>query len=449
MERFTKSATERQVLSKVAVMAAALVLTQVSDAASAEAQVNRLGFPVGEKSKLHTNLSVATAYDANPRRREDDRTTPDIDEGEGVDDVRILIRPSIELDVPGQNGAFRLRLGSTISQFLGTGSSAGSETRFGLDANLYLRIGSQRSAVAFIIENSPILTPTVMDELGTIGSDEVLFPALSNVGKAYLTLRPGGGALEFDIGYKNNYVIYLRDQTVDAPDDGFFHNAFIESRLKFLPKTALVFYGDFGWFDPSNPEQGGPQSTLESNPFSVMVGLIGQITRKLSAEVRVGYAETLAWQRGRGRFSVTSPSNQRTVVGLASVTWDVLRTARVTLSYQRSLQPTIALTSFITDAIRLRGNWNIDRLVLGLYAEAQFRDFGTQETSPSADVAEPTASLVFGGARADYYFLDWLVGGLNYRLMIQDSNDSSRGFAVPALGSFERHQVIAQVGVRY
>ena len=409
------------------------------------AQVNTLGFRVGEKSKLHTNLDIATAFDSNSLRREDIEGTP-TDETEGVEDVRLLIRPSIELEVPGRSFEFKFGLGASITQFLGTGSSARDETLFGFDSAINLRVGSKESTVAFYLQNNPVLTPTVLPGLGTIGADERLFPAFTDTGRAYLTVRPGGGALEFDVGYANQFIIYTRDDP-GSPDDGFTNTAFVEGRWKFLPKTAALIYADFSSFDPANPSR-DTATTLDSNPISVMLGLRGKVTRTLSAELRAGYGETLVWERGGSRFSSVDDANQRTVVGLASLTWQVMQTAQVYLAYQRSVLPTVVLSSMITDAIRLRGNWSIDRLVLGAYGEVQFRDFGTQTEDPTAE-SEPFATLVFGGARADYYFFDWLMGGLNYRVMLQSSNDEDRAFATPVLGGFDRHQVFAQVGFRY
>lgn len=412
-------------------------------------QVETLGFRIGEKSKLHTNLDLSTGYDTNSLRQDDDFD-------DNASDVRLMVRPSLSLDVPGRAVAFRFGLGATISQFLGVNSEieGADETLFGFDANLYFRLGSNDSAVSFILENQPTLTPTVIPEPGAIGADERLFPAFADSGRAFLRLRPGGGALEFDVGYRNDFVIFTRsqpDQRAGSPDDGYNHVAFLESRLKFLPKTAALFYAEFGWFDAANPER--EVTTADANPFSVLVGLIGQITRTVSLEVRAGYAETLVW--AGDRFGETDPANQRSPVGLISMTWKPIGTAQLGLTYQRSLQTIVALSSFIADAFRFRADWSVGRLVLGAYAEVQLRDFGTQidirdpGVMPEGVEAEPFATLVLGGARAEYYFLDWLTGGLSYGVMAQNSNDEDRQDAVPALGGFTRHQFFANVGVRY
>lgn len=412
----------------------------LAPAAADAQQANRLGFNIGEKSKLHLNLDLATMWDSNSLR---------LDDTDGADDYRLVVRPSLEVEVPGTQATLRLGLGATVSHYLGTGAASSDETLVGADGDIYLRLGSLKGPISFTLENSPMLTPTVLPGVGTIAADERLFPAFSDIGRAFITGRPGGGALEIDLGYENQFLIYNRDQGYQAPDDTFQHSAFIEGRLKFLPKTAVLLYGDFGWFDPSTPS-GQPQTTLASNPYSVLLGFRGQITRTLSAEIRAGYGETLVWIDER--FGSLAETNQQTVIGLASVTWEPIRTAKVSLAYERSVQPITALSSFISDAIRLRTSWAIDRLVLGLYSELQFRDFGTTppDTAEATGAArEPFSTLVLGGARADYYFNDWLVGGLNYRLMIQDSNDESRAGALPQLGGFTRHQAIINLGVHY
>lgn len=414
----------------------------------AEAQQNksRTGFRIGEKSKLHLGIDLASSYDTNSRRR------PDA-EAANSQDVRLLVRPSFEIDVPGTSAAFRIGAGTTFTRFLGVESNADGESLFGFHGDLYLRLGSRKAPVMLTVENTPILTPTVMPDAATISTDERLFRAFTDSGKAFVTLRPGGGALEFDLGYANSYILYIRTEET-APDDGFSHVGFLEARWKFLPKTAMLFKADFGWFEPANPN--GNLSTKPSNPFNATVGIIGQITRTISAELRAGYGETLTWNTEE-RFSETHPGlNQRDLIGTAAVTWQILKTAKWTLAYQRALQPIVALSSMRSDSIRTRLNWGIGQLVLEGYFEYQFRHFGRAETADPADAdglqdQATEGSLMFGGARADYYFTDWLTGGLSYRVMVQDDfNDTVvNSNDAPQLGDFDRHQAWVTVGVHY
>ena len=438
----------------------ALVLGASSPALAQSA--SRLGFRIGDKSKLHLGLNVASAFDTNPTRLADD---------ESVSDVRLLVRPSFRVDVPGSSGELRLGVGTTLSRFLGTGGRDTGETLFGFDGNVFLRIGSRRSAVMLTVQNTPTLTPTVLPELGSIASDERQFPAFSDQGEIALTLRPGGGALEFDVGYRNQFLIFTEAGGAQPLDDSYSNVGFLAARLRFLPKTAVLLEMDFGAFDVDLVDD-AQQTTFESNPYNIMVGLTGQITRTLEAEVRVGFGETLTWcPQGEqidadgdgtaevtcdGRFDQVDPGlNQRDIIGNVALRWKFLKTAQLSAAYTRSLNGTVLLSSVRNDTFRLTANWNIGRLVLGAYGEAQLRHFGLQTrqnpaTTPDGESpTNPQATLIIGGARADYYFKDWLVGGLNWRLMDQSSNDEGRPNQRPLLGAFLRQQIFANVGVQY
>lgn len=440
----------RQYLHRSLAIVSVASLCTILSGGLAVAQDQRLGFKVGTKSKMHLNLDLSAAMDTNPERQDTD-SVPD------TENFRIIVRPSVAVVIPSRAYNFRMRVGLTVSQFFPPGnSSEPSETKTGVDGMLRLRIGTKRSSVNFTIENTPILTPTILPELGTIGADEVLFESFSDTGRMFFTFRPGGGALEFDVGYQNQFNVFIRGSNTDglsaSPDDGLWHRGFIEGRLKFLPKTAALIYAEVGAYDVYNPENPNGITTPESNPISILLGVEGQITRSISAEVRLGYAESLVW--AGGRFTELASQNQRTPVAIASVLWNPMPTVQVSAGYQRTLQVTTALGSSVSDGFRFRATWGIDRLQLGAYAEAQFRRFGDQAIDVNQNPNEltqnkPTATLAFGGLRADYYFFDWLIGGINYRTIFQQSNDSNRGNIVPELGAFARHQIFGTVGIRY
>src|SRR5262245_57374617 len=76
------------------------------------------GIPIGEKSRIHTELTLGVAFDSNVQRNDPDLVDRD-------PDGRLLIRPGIGVDVPGQS----LRLGfathASINYFFGVGNSVG------------------------------------------------------------------------------------------------------------------------------------------------------------------------------------------------------------------------------------------------------------------------------------------------------------------------------------
>src|SRR5688572_3794271 len=98
----------RTLLSAAAVVAAALVPL------SAHAQSQGVGFPIREKSRIHTNLDLGVGFDSNPDPF--DSATDD-----DVSDWKALIRPGILINVPGSSLQFDLRSQLSINQYFGVG----------------------------------------------------------------------------------------------------------------------------------------------------------------------------------------------------------------------------------------------------------------------------------------------------------------------------------------
>ncbi len=440
------------------VAAAAFAGSLMAQEASAQ-QVKALGFKVGQKSRLHTNLDLMTIFDSNPKRRDPGNVvSPGVTEADGQDTWRLIARPNIFLDVPGKTLALTLGAGATINYSLESSGGNDSEGQYGFDVDLGLSLGNSRSKVSFELNNMLMKTPTILTDPGAIGADESLFPAFTNQGIAKLIFRPGGGALSISTGYKNNMLIFDRPQDNGAaPDDGQTHTAFVEARLKFLPKTDVFFWADAGLFIPTINRTGPLDQnviTKKSTPYHLELGLDGQITSRLKAEVRAGFGHNLVWNDDF--FSQTYIAEQLTPVGTAMVEYEFGPKIKASLAYQRNVQPIVALNSMIYDAVRLRGEMGIDRLVGSVYVEYQARDFGTAVDGPNQQTGEPYTDLFMGGARVDYYFFDFLTGGVQGRMMVQKPNDDARQAALgtdaritPELGEFDRFQFMFNVGLKY
>src|SRR5207248_4456655 len=143
-------------------------------------------------------------------------------------------------------------------------------------------------------------------------------------GSAVVSLRPGGGALNIDVGYQNRLSFY---------DNSFLgasqlHGGLIDARLRFLPRTALAFHGDFSAFKP-NDQSNQHTPTEVSTPYNVWLGLIGQVTPHIATNLQVGFGDALTWSNGF--FSSVSSDNRRTIIGTAELTYVFFGSSRVTL----------------------------------------------------------------------------------------------------------------------
>ncbi len=405
---------------------------------STHAQVSTTsGFPIGEKSRIHTNLEVGVGYDSNRERFESGQ-----EELTGqLDDWRAIIRPGLEIKVPGSSFSLGLRSQLTITQFFGT-RNISSDTSYGGNIGLQLQFGSDDSIISFKIEDELVRTPVLFDESGTVASDERRFRQWFNDGSARITLRPGGRALELDFGYRNRLALYDTDD--NSLPKGQQHGGIFEARWRFLPKTVLLFHGDISTFLVTDDRQTGDLRTSEGLPVHVYVGAVGQVTARLQAELTVGYGDTLSDESSRGT---------RGPIATANLSYQIRESMVIQAGYRRSIEPVVALSSYSSDAGFMRySSLFFGRLTLQLLGQYELRTFAAIPGIPGLDDGSQ-AGVITGDARVEYWFFSWLRASVNYRLLMQLAEDEAqvvnRELGLPGLQEFTRQQVFFNVGFRY
>lgn len=398
---------------------ATILMVGGANVASAQNYGAGMGFPIGEKSRIHTNLDLGVAFDSNPSRFDNQgNATPT----GSLSDWRGLVRPGIIVDVPGSSVMLNLRGQVTILQYFGAGTA--SETTFGGDVGAKLQLGGDDSILSFKLEDTLVRTPAFLSEPGTIASDERRFREWNNRGTAGITLRPGGRALEFDLAYMNEMVIY------DNLPASQRHGGLFEARWKFLPKTALVFHTDLSTFQPVSDPLNTTNSAL---PLRVTLGLVGQITAKLSAEATAGYEDL---------FSEDSNNSIRTVIGNAVLTYTFSEISSITAGYRRRVFPVVVLNGYTSDAPFLQAKIGFaGRLIFSLFGQYEFRSYA----------GDQGVQVATGDASVEYWFFEFLNASLGYRLMYQNPNQDVPASATGGafLQDFNRHQVMLNLGLRY
>lgn len=398
-------------------LAATAVVSLPSIAAAQTTAATNRGFPIGEKSRIHTNFDTAIGFDSNP---------PRVDPA--TSDWKAHFRPSIEVDVPGSSVDLGLRGQFFIEQFFGTSGQAG-DTKFGGDVGARLRLGSEDSVVGFELRDTLARTPSFFAELGTVGADEIRLEQWHNRGLANLVLRPGGGALEFRLGYGNELLLY--DQLPKSQN----HTANLEAKWKFFPKTALVFGADLGFFSATTV---GGSETNRASPLNISLGLQGQITPRLSTMLRVGYGDTFSWSGDF--FSTIASENVRTVIVMTDFTYALMPGSSISIGFNRLVRPVILLDSYSSNAPYAKIQLSLmSRLMFGVYGSYEFREFG------GAGAQTGSTQVAMVDTRVDYWFFEFLKGGLVYQLVHQTQGDAAN----PLLEEFTRHQALFTVGLYY
>ena len=430
--------------TKATLPASMLLAVLVPAAAQAQAPVGTTsGFPIGEKSRIHTTFETGVGFDSNRDRFDDD---PDGTRDDGqLSDWRAIFRPGLEIDVPGSSFRLNLRSMLTITQFFGTGQTT-ADTSYGGSIGLSTQLGSEQSIVSFKLENELVRTPTLFDESGTIASDERRFRQWFNDGSARLTLRPGGRALELDLGYRNRLSLYDADGDDGLPQ-GQQHGGIFEARWRFLPKTVLLFHGDVSTYIVGNDSSNPLFRTSEGLPIHVYVGAIGQVTSRLQAELTAGYGDTLTEDSNRG---VRGP------IGSAILKYAVTESINISGGYRRTIEPTVVLSAYSSDAAFLQfQSIFFGRLLFSAFGQYELRSFADLPGVGGLSNGS-SANLVIADARTEYWFFEWLRASLSYRLLVQLVDEEDRVPPsldgepnVPGLQQFNRHQVLFNLGVRY
>jgi len=172
-----------------------------------------------------------------------------------------------------------------------------------------------------------------------------------------------------------------------------------------------------------------------------LVALLGQITQGLTTVVRLGYGDTLTYLKGESFFGKTSDSSLRSVIVDLRLEYTFAGGSALTAGYDRQMKQAIAVgTAYASDSPYLKAEIAIgDRFSLSAFGRAEFRTFAGPATA---------SSRVFSvDVRADYWFFDFLRGGVAYQVYSTDSDLALlRGAPLP--GS-TRHQVLLTTGLYY
>jgi hypothetical protein len=398
------------------------------------------GFPLGEKSRIHTSLDLGVGYDSNPDSR---------DAASTVDDWKAHFLPALEIDVPGTSISFNSRAQLTVQQTFGTNAGGPAQTLFGGSLSLGLTAGGSDSVVGFEVQESLIRTPTFAGQVdvGSIGADEASLVQWYNRGDANLVLRPGGGALEFRLGYGNELRIF------DLSSEAQKHQAQFEAKLRFLPKTAVVFRADFGFYSEVGYTEPGQASSddpvYRGNPYNISIGLLGQVTTAISAIARVGFGDTLAYAADEDFFGASNEGSIRSVIANLRLQYTFGNGSNFALGYDRAMKNAIAVGGgYASDAPYAKVEILVgDRFTFGALGRLDFRTFG--------GTSDATSTVISADVRADYWFFDFLRGGVAYQLLSTSGEGNVPGSgvgSVPVLAPLReavRHQILLTTGLYY
>jgi hypothetical protein len=107
---------------------------------------------------------------------------------------------------------------------------------------------------------------------------------------AGVSWRPGGGLFDWRLGYEFLYNYFER--TTFSSLNNFQNQVNLRGRWRFLPRTALLYDGNYTWVTYPNPSSQNDGTIVRSR-----IGLNGLITNQLALLAMVGWAGTF-YQQG-------------------------------------------------------------------------------------------------------------------------------------------------------
>lgn len=356
------------------------------------------GIRLGESLMLHPGLGVEGGYDTNPLRR----YTP---EGSG----RLRLTPYVDLTTRGVKR--RVQDDGAIER-------PKEKLRFSLGlAGFYDWYFAQDDAVnnqddwGLVFKNSLIVLPEGLFSLLVNADYTRSFQAyetsadasgyhLINPGIGFI-LRPGGGTLSFELGYKLSLMLF-EDSLLADNNDRAAHNTRLISSWKVFPKTALV---SKVFFSPTS-YLGSSSENNDSLPLRTLFGLQGLVTDRFGVGLFVGY----------GASFYESGDQFDSVIANAEIMAFITPTATIRLGGERDFMDSFYANFYIKNG----GHLSYEQLFGGIFMTAlrgglyyrQFSQFnpGNQAlvttTDPSAQFRDDLwaeASLLF-----ELRATDWL-----------------------------------------
>ncbi|MCB0308090.1 MAG: outer membrane beta-barrel protein [Bdellovibrionales bacterium] len=246
--------------------------------------------------------------------------------------------------------------------------------------------------------------------------------------------------LETKLKYAN---IYQKFDAALASLSYYNNKVFVTSRLnllsrfRFLPKSTLIFNGEYGFTDFNNNYGPGQPQNYDSQGWSAVVGLSSQITRKINLLGQVG-GSMLYFDQGPGTAAV---------IGLGSFSYTPSQKFSLIASYQRKVEESSFTNYFSQHAFELQVKSQLTRrLHATAHSKFSFIDFSGPNVVPIG--VERSDSLYQAGISVIYLLRPWVKPKVIYNYSFRDSN--STNFLLNSQSAdFSKHIVALGIDLYY
>ena len=394
------------------------------------------GIKLGESLVFHPGIALAGTFDSNALYSESGAKAAGYLHLLGHLDLATLSaqrRTDGEGTVIPPKVEFRLKTALGYREYLSSNEAIQAQRAFEVDAGLSLVLFPQRLfSFEFSDDFARTVTARYQDAASSLGRD-------TNRAVARFRLTPGGGRLTFGLSYGLSFDIF--EDAALGGANRIFHEIALNAKWKILPKTAItldVIEQFYDYYDPAGGVYGDDALTppnVNSKPLRIYAGLVGLITARLSATLKLGY--------GNGFYDQGTSYNM--LLAVAELGYHFGPFAKLKLGYEHGFQDSIYGNYFVDENVYLGYDHLIAQRVL-LHALLDYR-YRTYKGLPTGIPAlnQNLVSIDVGG---DYQIKDWVYVGLGYNLQVQSraAGPTDQTIFAP---SFVKHQVLAKVGFSY
>lgn len=288
------------------------------------------GIRLTDEARMHPLGQTGVAFDSNPHRQKS---------GNAFGDLFLILQGGFEIAIPSDRLDVRMSNLVSYHHYLGlSGSNEGGQSTAALSTvkggtSLQL-LGNRRGRVRWgtaakihrLDEPEP-LNLGVRQGRWRVGGD------------LFVEWRPGGKALGMKPSVRFTQDSYDASGGVGAAKlDRFAPGARLDFDWRFLPRTQIVLNNAWQWaYYPNDAGANG-----FADPVSSEVGLMGQVTPRLSAIIAGGYAST------QFLLSTQPTGAAQTFTGHVELRYDERRKVTWRLGARRRVLPT-TMFGYMTD----------------------------------------------------------------------------------------------------
>ncbi len=360
-----------------------------------------IGIKAGE-GRMHPAIDLDLIYDTNPGYFPSDNSYL-------ASDLMLRIRPGISLSFPSSQVSFELSGKVGYDYYFGIDKERTNDFST-VSGDADMRVGfNPEGQVSFFVEDnfSRSGDPRYTSLSGR-------FDRTDNEAKAHLQIKPGGGALMFDLAY-GFFIDWFDDTSAESSAlSSYAHRIYFSGKWKFLPKTAVTvdFDSDLRRY-PNSYSWGG--KNVDVNGIRATVGILGQITPTITVTVKAGYGDTLLPDGYAG-------DDYRSVIGQAEVNYRS-GTTFISAGYVRNFQPVVMFVYFGHDRVYARWRQQLaGKFTISADVGFSWMDYGTAIQQDTVDQGARADGLVIGGLSFNYHIQDWVEVGLAYDVQARFSD---------------------------